>query len=114
MVKLRANEATAYDSFITSKNSIDEISSSSLLDIDAIRPKLKTEPDTAFFWSGRTDGIGGAENVANIAKSRGGVTLESTIEKQKLLCRNGILIIQVQWKPGTWHLEHMPNRYQEK
>ena len=32
-------------------NSIDEISSSSLLDIDAIRPKLKTEPDTAFFWS---------------------------------------------------------------
>ena len=59
VVKLRANEATAYDSFITSKNSIDEISSSSLLDIDAIRPKLKTEPDTAFFWSGRTDGIGG-------------------------------------------------------
>ena len=49
VVKLRANEATAYDSFITSKNSIDEISSSSLLDIDAIRPKLKTEPDTAFF-----------------------------------------------------------------
>lgn len=40
VVKLRANEATAYDSFITSKNSIDEISSSSLLDIDAIRPKL--------------------------------------------------------------------------
>lgn len=74
VVKLRANEATAYDSFITSKNSIDEISSSSLLDIDAIRPKLKTEPDTAFFWSGRTDGIGGAENAANIAKSRGGVT----------------------------------------
>lgn len=54
--------------------------SSSLIDIDAIRPKLKTEPDTAFFWSGRTDGIGGAENAANIAKSRGGVTLESTIE----------------------------------
>lgn len=66
-------------------NSIDEISSSSLLDIDAIRPKLKTEPDTAFFWSGRTDGIGGAENAANIAKSRGGVTLESTIEKQKIV-----------------------------
>lgn len=85
VVKLRANEATAYDSFITSKNSIDEISSSSLLDIDAIRPKLKTEPDTAFFWSGRTDGIGGAENAANIAKSRGGVTLESTIEKQKIV-----------------------------
>lgn len=59
--------------------------SPSLIDIDAIRPKLKTEPDTAFFWSGRTDGIGGAENAANIAKSRGGVTLESTIETQNIV-----------------------------
>ena len=63
----------------------DESGSSSLIDIDAIRPKLKTEPDTAFFWSGRTDGIGGAENAANIAKSRGGVTLESTIETQNIV-----------------------------
>ena len=62
-----------------------ESGSSSLIDIDAIRPKLKTEPDTAFFWSGRTDGIGGAENAANIAKSRGGVTLESTIETQNIV-----------------------------
>lgn len=62
-----------------------ESGSSSMIDIDAIRPKLKTEPDTAFFWSGRTDGIGGAENAANIAKSRGGVTLESTIENQNIV-----------------------------
>lgn len=62
-----------------------ESGSSSLIDIDAIRPKLKTEPDTAFFWSGRTEGIGGAENAANIAKSRGGVTLESTIETQNIV-----------------------------
>ena len=62
-----------------------ESGTSSLIDIDAIRPKLKTQPDTAFFWSGRTDGIGGAENVANIAKSRGGVTLESTIEIQNIV-----------------------------
>ena len=41
---------------------------SSLIDIDAIRPKLKTQPDTAFFWSGRTDGIGGAENAAILLK----------------------------------------------
>ena len=59
--------------------------SSSLIDIDAMRPKLKTEPNTAFFWSGRTDGIGGAENAAKIAKNRGGVTLESTIESQKIV-----------------------------
>ena len=56
-----------------------------MIDIDAIRPKLKTQPDTAFFWSGRTDGIGGAENAANIAKSRGGVTLESTIEIKNIV-----------------------------
>lgn len=55
-----------------------------MIDIDEIRPKLKTEPDTAFFWSGRTDGIGGADNAASIAKSRGGVTLESTIASQNI------------------------------
>ena len=56
-----------------------------MIDIDAIRPKLKTQPATAFFWSGRTDGIGGAENAANIAKSRGVVTLESTIEIKNIV-----------------------------
>jgi len=40
---------------------------------------LKTDPDTAFFWSGRTNGIGGADRAAEIAKTKGGVTLESTI-----------------------------------
>ena len=59
--------------------------STSLINIGEIRPKLKTEPNTAFFWSGRTDGIGGADNAANIAKSRGGVTLESTIEYQNIV-----------------------------
>ena len=48
VAELRAKEAVAQESFITSKNSIDEISSSSLLDIDAIRPKLKTELDVIF------------------------------------------------------------------
>ena len=59
-------------------------SSNSLINIDAIRPQLKTEPNTAFFWSGRTDGVGGAEVAADIAKGRGGVTLESTIEAKKI------------------------------
>ncbi|WP_448903590.1 hypothetical protein [Eubacterium sp.] len=67
------------------ESGLSESGSSSLIDIDAIRLKLKTEPNTAFFWSGRTDGIGGAENAANIAKSRGGVTLESIIEKQNIV-----------------------------
>ncbi len=52
--------------------------------IDEIRPKLKTDKDSAFFWSGRTDGIGGAEKAASVAKSKGGVTLESTIEAKNI------------------------------
>jgi len=52
--------------------------------IDEIRPQLKSEPDTAFFWSGKTDGIGGAEVAADIAKGKGGVTLESTIEAKNI------------------------------
>ena len=58
--------------------------SGSLIDIDRIRPQLKTEPDTAFFWSGRTEGVGGADTAADIAKGRGGVTLESTIEAKRI------------------------------
>ena len=71
---------------------VDEISESALkggadlvkFNIDEIRPQLKTEPDTAFFWSGKTDGVGGAEVAADIAKGKGGVTLESTIEAKDI------------------------------
>ena len=55
------------------------------INIDDIRHKLNTEPNTAFFWSGRTEGIGGADNAASIAKSRGGVTLESTIKAKNIV-----------------------------
>ena len=49
-------------------------------DIELIRGRLKTDPDTAFFWSGRTEGIGGMDVAKKIAKNKGGVTLESTID----------------------------------
>ncbi len=52
--------------------------------IEEIRPQLKTNPDEAFFWSGRTDGVGGADVAANIAEGKGGVTLESTIANKKI------------------------------
>lgn len=52
--------------------------------ISEIAPKLKTEPDTAYFWSGRTDGVGGADTAAEIAKNNGGVTLETTIVDQHI------------------------------
>ena len=84
---LLVSQKVGYDDVWDLRNAGDllESGTSSLIDIDAIRPKLKTQPDTAFFWSGRTDGIGGAENAANIAKSRGGVTLESTIEIKNIV-----------------------------
>ncbi len=53
------------DLYVVSKN---------VFDIEQVRPLLKTEPNTAFFWSGRTKGVGGAEVAANVAKSKGGVT----------------------------------------
>jgi hypothetical protein len=45
---------------------------------------MKTEPDTAFFWSGRTEGVGGMDTAANIAKTHGGTTLEMLIDKHKI------------------------------
>ncbi|WP_209307154.1 T7SS effector LXG polymorphic toxin [Streptococcus acidominimus] len=54
-------------------------------DIELIRDRLKTAPDTAFFWSGKTDGVGGMDVAKKIAKSRGGVTLESTIDDANII-----------------------------
>jgi uncharacterized Zn-binding protein involved in type VI secretion len=51
-----------------------------LINIKEITPKLATKPDTAFFWSGKTKGMGGADIAEDIARNRGGVTLESTIK----------------------------------
>jgi len=53
--------------------------------IDEIRPQLKTESNTAFFWSGKTNGIGGAEVAADIANSKSGVTLETTISNKGII-----------------------------
>lgn len=43
---------------------------------------VRTAADEAFFWSGRTDGIGGATKALEIAKSKGGTTLEGLIESK--------------------------------
>ncbi|HFR3703016.1 TPA: hypothetical protein ACHVE0_002035 [Streptococcus suis] len=54
-------------------------------DVNLIRDRLGTKPDTAFFLSGRTDGIGGMDVAKDIAKSRGGFTLESTIDDANVI-----------------------------
>lgn len=45
---------------------------------------LKTKPNEAFFWSGRTDGIGGPDIALEIALSKKGITLEGLIDKNKI------------------------------
>ncbi|WP_149244343.1 hypothetical protein [Dyadobacter sp. 32] len=50
------------------------------IDIYKISPLLKTKSGESFFWSGRTNGIGGQDVALQIAKERGGVTLEGLIE----------------------------------
>lgn len=43
---------------------------------------LHTERNTAFFWSGKTKGVGGDEVAAGIAKEHGGTTLEMLIKER--------------------------------
>lgn len=45
---------------------------------------LKTEPNTAFFWSGKTNGVGGASRAAEVAKANGGTTLEALIDAKNI------------------------------
>ena len=42
--------------------------------------RVATRPNTAFFWSGRTNGIGGASVAGEFAAAENGTTLEQLIE----------------------------------
>ena len=44
--------------------------------------QLKTEPDKAFFWSGKSNGIGGKDFAMNHAAKNGGTTLEGLMKAQ--------------------------------
>lgn len=56
--------------------------SGNLFDITEISPLLKTNSGEAFFWSGITNGIGGAEKALEIASTKGGTTLEGLINSK--------------------------------
>ena len=43
---------------------------------------FRTDPDSAFFWSGRTDGVGGAEVAGRYAQEANGTTLEQLMEQR--------------------------------
>jgi hypothetical protein len=42
----------------------------------------RTAQDEAFFWSGRTDGVGGADTAGEFARDMGGTTLEQLMERR--------------------------------
>ncbi|UOO38270.1 hypothetical protein IZU99_03165 [Oscillospiraceae bacterium CM] len=44
--------------------------------------QLKTEPNTAYFWSGDSNGIGGKDFAIDYAAKNGGTTLESLMKSQ--------------------------------
>jgi hypothetical protein len=46
---------------------------------------LVTNPDEAFFWTGRSDGVGGASVAADIAKQHRGKTLEELLSTRQIL-----------------------------
>ena len=51
-------------------------------DIRIIASLLKTEKDTAYFWSGKSNGIGGKDFVMKYAEENGGTTLELLMERK--------------------------------
>lgn len=54
---------------------------------------MKTNPDEAFYWSGRTNGIGGQDIAAEIARENNDTTLEMLIDKNE--------IKMPEWDPGN-------------
>lgn len=54
---------------------------------------VKTEPNQAFFWSGRTGGVGGEHVAKQVATTHGGTTLELQLEK------NGV--VMPPWDPNN-------------
>jgi len=61
-----------------------------------ITPKLKTLPNEAFFWSGKTDNIGGEAIALEVAISKKGITLEG------LLKRNNVEMPKWEDSPKVW------------
>lgn len=52
--------------------------------VSEIKHLLATEKNKAFFWSGRTNGIGGETKALEIAKSQGGITLEGWLLERNI------------------------------
>ena len=82
--------------------------------VESISSLLKTEPNTAFFWSGRTKGVGGDEVAAGIAKMREGTTLETLIGKNEIKMPEYNIKNPDSIKHGKMFRLNMPDELQER
>lgn len=48
----------------------------------ALAEQLKANPNTAYFWSENSNGVGGASRATEIAHSHGGTTLEMLVDEK--------------------------------
>ncbi len=55
-----------------------------ITDLFKLAPLFKTEANKSFFWSGKTNGIGGVNLAMEIASSKGGTTLEGLIDAKNI------------------------------
>jgi hypothetical protein len=69
---------------IYSKKSVKPLNKITPKSIDEIIDILKTDRDKSFFWSGKTNGIGGEKIALEIANSKGGVTLEGLLAQKNV------------------------------
>ncbi len=52
--------------------------------VGAVLRRVQTDKDSAFFWSGRTNGVGGDKQAAKIAAKHGGKTWDMLIEERDI------------------------------
>jgi hypothetical protein len=55
-----------------------------ITDLFKLAPLFKTGANRSFFWSGKTNGIGGVNRAMEIASSKGGTTLEGLIKSTNI------------------------------
>ena len=70
------------------------------------KENFKTPPGKAYFWSGRTNGAGGQDLAATVAKRNGGTTLEMLIEERGIPMPEYSLESEEVWRKASyWYAE---------
>ncbi len=59
-----------------------------ITNLEKLAPLFRAGNNKSFFWSGKTNGVGGATRALEIAKSKGGTTLEGLIDSKNIQLPN--------------------------